>query len=125
VVSSNFSLLRRQFLPSNQECIQKHRIFYKKLLKNKLTRHLNTKIHNSVRRDHALMDSKIPMILEILSDGKWHEIKELQQRMELDEYKVQEITAFLNKYNFATLDDDNKKVKINRGFQKFLAQTTT
>jgi DNA-binding IclR family transcriptional regulator len=71
------------------------------------------------------MDSKIPMILEILSDGKWHEIKELQQRMELDEYKVQEITAFLNKYNFATLDDDNKKVKINRGFQKFLAQTTT
>jgi DNA-binding IclR family transcriptional regulator len=71
------------------------------------------------------MESKIPMILEILSDGKWHEIKELQQRMELDEYKVQEITAFLNKYNFATLDDDNKKVKINRDFQKFLAQTTT
>jgi hypothetical protein len=69
------------------------------------------------------MESKITMILEILSDGKWHGIEELQQRMELDEYKVQEITTFLNKYDFATIDDVNKKVKINRGFQKFLAQT--
>jgi DNA-binding IclR family transcriptional regulator len=69
--------------------------------------------------------SKITMILEILSDGKWHGIEELQQRMELDEHKVQEIATFLNKYDFATIDDANKKVKINRGFQKFLTQTTT
>ena len=71
------------------------------------------------------MESKITMILEILSDGKWHGMEELQQRMELDEYEVQEITTFLNKYDFATIDDANKKVKINRDFQKFLAQTTT
>jgi DNA-binding IclR family transcriptional regulator len=71
------------------------------------------------------MGSKITMILEILRDGKWHGIEELQQRMELDEYKVQEITKFLNKYDFATIDGANKKVKINRGFQKFLAQTMT
>jgi hypothetical protein len=69
------------------------------------------------------MESKITMILEILNDGKWHGMEELQQRMELDEYKVQEITTFLNKYDFATIDDTNKKVKINRDFQKFLAQT--
>jgi hypothetical protein len=65
------------------------------------------------------------MILEILSDGKWHGIEELQQRMELDEYEVREITTFLNKYDFAKIDDANKKVKINRDFQKFLTQTTT
>jgi DNA-binding IclR family transcriptional regulator len=70
------------------------------------------------------MEYKVTMILEILSDGKWHGIEELQQRMELDDYKVQEFTAFLNKYNFVTIDEANKKVRINRGFQKFLDQTT-
>jgi DNA-binding IclR family transcriptional regulator len=69
------------------------------------------------------MDSKITMILEILSDGRWHGLEELQRRMELDEHKVQEIATFLNKYDFAEIDDENKKVKINKGFQKFLAQT--
>jgi hypothetical protein len=69
------------------------------------------------------MDSKITVILEILSDGKWHGLEELQRRMELDEHKLQEIATFLNKYNFAEIDDENRKVKINRGFQKFLAQT--
>jgi hypothetical protein len=70
------------------------------------------------------MEYKVTMILEILSDGKWHGIEELQQRMELDDYKLQEFTAFLNKYNFVTIDEANKKVRINRGFQKFLDQTT-
>jgi DNA-binding IclR family transcriptional regulator len=70
------------------------------------------------------MEYRVTMILEILSDGKWHGIEELQQRMELDDYKVQEFTAFLNKYNFVTIDEANKKVRINRGFQKFLDQTT-
>jgi len=70
------------------------------------------------------MESKISMILEILSDGKWHEIEELQQRIALDEYKVQEIATFLNKYDFAMIDGANRKVKISRDFQRFLAQTT-
>jgi hypothetical protein len=104
---------------------QKHRIVYKKNLKHNLIRHLNSKIDNTVRRGHTLLDSKITMILEILSDGKWHGIEELQQRMELDEYEVREITTFLNKYDFAKIDDANKKVKINRDFQKLLTQTTT
>ena len=71
------------------------------------------------------MESKVTMILAILSDGKWHGLEELQQRVEVDQYKVQEIAAFLNKYNFATIDDANKKVRINKDFQKFLGQTTT
>ena len=45
--------------------------------------------------------------------------------MELDEYKMREIATFLDKYNFATIDSANKKVKINKNFQKFLAQTMT
>jgi len=67
--------------------------------------------------------AEITMILEILNDGKWHEIEELQQRLDLNERKVQEITAFLNKYNFVKIDKEHEKVKINRNFQKLLAPT--
>ena len=104
---------------------QKHRIVYKKILKHNLKRHLNIKIDKTVRRGHTLMGSKIETILEILSDGKWHGIEELQQRMELDEHKIREIATFLSKYNFAMIDGANKKVRINRDLQKFLAQTMT
>jgi hypothetical protein len=70
-----------------------------------------------------LMMSKMAVILDVLSDGKWHGIEELKQRMEMGVYEVQEIARFLNKYGFAMIDDANKKVKINRDFQRFLART--
>ena len=69
--------------------------------------------------------SKIMMILEILGDGKWHGIGELLQRLELNEHKFREITAFLNKYDFVKIDEKNRRVKINRDFQKLLAQPVT
>ena len=71
------------------------------------------------------MVSKIAMILEMLGDGKWHEIEELQRRLGLNERRVQEITAFLNKYDFVKIDKEHGKVKINRNFKKLLAQTVT
>jgi DNA-binding IclR family transcriptional regulator len=69
--------------------------------------------------------SKITMILEMLGDGKWHGIEELQLRLGLNEREVQEITTFLNKYDFVKIDKEHGKVKINRNFQKLLAQTVT
>ncbi len=66
--------------------------------------------------------SKIMSILEMLVDGKWHGIVELQQRLGLNEHKVQEITTFLNKYDFVKIDKENGKVKINPNLQKLLAQ---
>jgi DNA-binding IclR family transcriptional regulator len=63
------------------------------------------------------------MILEMLSDGKWHRIEELQQRLELNERKVQEIITFLNKYDFVKIDKEHEKVKINQNFRKLLTQT--
>jgi DNA-binding IclR family transcriptional regulator len=65
------------------------------------------------------------MILEMLGDGKWHEIEELQLKLGLNEHKMQEITTFLNKYDFVEIDKEHRKVKINRNFQKLLAQTVT
>ena len=69
--------------------------------------------------------SKITLILEMLGDGKWHGIEELQLRLGLNELKVQEVTSFLNKYDFVKIDKEHRKVKINRNFQKLRAPTVT
>ena len=71
------------------------------------------------------MSSKITMILDILSDGKWHEIKEMQQQAELDEQQVQEVIKFLSEFDFVKIDSANKKVRISRSFQKLMAETST
>ncbi len=66
--------------------------------------------------------SKIAMILDLLSDGKWHRFEELQQVLGLNECKVQEVTAFLNEYDFVIVDEEHGKVKVNRDFQKLLVE---
>ncbi len=71
------------------------------------------------------MASKIAVTLEVLSDGKWHGIDELEQRLDLNEHEVVEITLFLNKYDFASVDEAKKKVRLKRGFQRFLSLTVT
>jgi DNA-binding IclR family transcriptional regulator len=65
------------------------------------------------------------MILEMLGDGKWHGIEELRLRLGLNELKVQEITMFLNRYDFVKIDKEHRKVKLDRNFQKLLAQPVT
>jgi DNA-binding IclR family transcriptional regulator len=69
--------------------------------------------------------SKIALVLDVLSDGKWHRIDELQQLTELDETQAQEVAAFLFEYDFAKMDIDNKRLRINKCFQKLLGQPTT
>ena len=69
--------------------------------------------------------SKVMVILELLSDGKWHGIEELLLGAGLSEQKFQEITGFLSKYGFVKVDEENKKVKVNRDFQRLLVQPVT
>jgi hypothetical protein len=69
------------------------------------------------------MGSKIELILKILSDGEWHKIYELQQSAELGEEQIQEMVAFLFEYDFARVDIENMKVRINHDFQNLLIQT--
>lgn len=63
------------------------------------------------------------MVLEILGDGKWHRIDELLQSLCLSEYKIQELTSFLNAYSFVKFDEKNGRVRINNDFNKLLSQT--
>ena len=71
------------------------------------------------------MVSKITEILETLSDGKWHSLEEIQQRMKLSGIQVQKITIFLKEYNFVAIDEENKKIRINKNVRKFLTQAVT
>lgn len=68
------------------------------------------------------MVSKVMLILELLSDGKWHEIDELLVSVKLSEQKFREVTEFLDKYGFVEFDHENRKVKVNKDFRKLLLQ---
>ena len=70
------------------------------------------------------MAYKLNRLLEIIGDGKWHETDQLKQLIDLSDCEVQGITDFLGKYDFAEVDDDKKRVKINKDFKKILTQTT-
>lgn len=67
--------------------------------------------------------SKMTIMLEVLSDGEWHGIEELQQLVELNERQVREIAAFLFEYDLAVVDISSQKVRINKYFQEILTQT--
>jgi hypothetical protein len=98
------------------------RMIYKRLLKDKLKRHLNTKVVSPYKKWRMLLGSEIVVLLEILGDGKWHGLAELQQQAGLAEYKVQGIADFLCRFDFAVVDEANRKVRVNRDFQEFLAR---
>jgi hypothetical protein len=69
--------------------------------------------------------SKITLILEILGDGKWHQIDKLQQEADLTEHQIEEVTMFLNQYGFLKIDRINEKVRITKSVKEFLIQKTT
>jgi len=59
-------------------------------------------------------------ILKSLENGRWHNLKEIEKKTQLDNTKVKSITEFLAKYNFILLDKERKKAKLNPSAQDFL-----
>ena len=70
------------------------------------------------------MAYKMSRLLEIIRDGKWHGTDQLKQLMDLNDCEMEQVTDFLDKYDFAQVDDGKKRVKINRDFKRILTQTT-
>jgi hypothetical protein len=66
--------------------------------------------------------SKVMLILELLSDGKWHGVDELLVEAGLCERRFREIVLFLGKYDFVTFDEEKLRVKVNKDFKRLLAQ---
>lgn len=64
--------------------------------------------------------SKAETILELLENGKWHHLKDIEEKTQINSHKVKNITNFLAKYNFVKLDDIEQKVKLDPPTRKFL-----
>jgi len=71
------------------------------------------------------LSSKLQGILELLGDGRFHELNELQKETELSEKQTREIVAFLTEYGFVETNNGNEKVRISKAARKLLTQTTT
>ena len=59
-------------------------------------------------------------ILLLLENGKWHYLKDIEKKTQLDSTKVETVTKFLAKYNFVKLDEAKQKVKIDPPTNRFL-----
>jgi hypothetical protein len=64
--------------------------------------------------------SKIDMILEVLSDGEWHSLYELQYLVKLTEKQIQKITSFLSEFDFVHVDLEKGRVTTTQNFQILL-----
>jgi DNA-binding IclR family transcriptional regulator len=71
------------------------------------------------------MASKIVNALEILKDGKWHTLAEIQEKLGISEEQIKRTTEFLTEYEFIISDEEKKRIKLNRDAKKFLANTAT
>jgi DNA-binding IclR family transcriptional regulator len=59
-------------------------------------------------------------ILRLLENGKWHYLKDIEKKTQLNSAKVETVTKFLAKYNFVKLDEAKQKVKIDPLTNRFL-----
>ena len=68
----------------------------------------------------ALSVSAIEEILELLKDGKWHDLNEIIEEARLTRSGAETITNFLAEYNFIQLDKERQKVRVTPPTQSFL-----
>lgn len=66
--------------------------------------------------------SAIDEILELLEDGKWHDIKEAIKKSNLQESKVEMIYSFLAEYTFVDFNKEQQKAKLTPTTLKFLRE---
>ena len=61
-------------------------------------------------------------ILELLEDGKWHNVSDAVKKSRLRESKVEIILGFLAEYKFITLNKEQQKAKLTPTMLKFLKE---
>jgi len=59
-------------------------------------------------------------ILQLLENGKWHYLKDIEEKTHLNSDKVENVTKFLAKYKFIKLDKAEQKVKLEPPTNRFL-----
>ncbi|MEM3442533.1 MAG: hypothetical protein QXM86_01555 [Candidatus Bathyarchaeia archaeon] len=59
-------------------------------------------------------------ILEVLEDGEWHMVRELQEIVKLSEKKIRKALEFLRDYGFIVTDEKRDMIKLEENVKKFL-----
>jgi DNA-binding IclR family transcriptional regulator len=67
---------------------------------------------------------RLSRLLEVLGDGNWHETDQLCLLIGLSDSEVQRIMDFLEKYDFAEVDEAKRHLRISKDFKRILAQNT-
>jgi dsDNA-specific endonuclease/ATPase MutS2 len=65
---------------------------------------------------------KIDEILMLLKNNKWHDLKEITEKVEVSIDKLERILSFLSEYDIIQLDLKQKKVKLKPHLFKFLTE---
>ena len=65
---------------------------------------------------------KIDEILILLKNNKWHDLKEITEKVEVSIDQIEHIAGFLLEYGFIQLGLNNKKVKLKPQLFKFLTE---
>ena len=82
-------------------------------------------IKSSVFTEDAFTTAKMTKVLEMLIDGKWHTLREIQQKTQLDKSQVHQVMKFLKRYGFVSVDETSTKVILGKTVQKFLAKKSS
>jgi hypothetical protein len=64
-------------------------------------------------------------MLEMLNDGRWHLLEEIEEKIHLDRDRTKEVIDFLKKYNFLVVDNIEKKIRLENEVKRFLNETST
>jgi len=66
---------------------------------------------------------KIKWALDLLDDGHWHSIDSLRRNVDFSDFEINELVTFLTDYDFASLDSEGLKLRINSDFRRLMPQT--
>lgn len=57
--------------------------------------------------------TKICEAIELLSDGEWHKVKDLQEKLGLNDFKTKLLVEFLVNYDFCLLTGVNRVIPLS------------
>jgi len=63
---------------------------------------------------------QIDTILDVLIDGKWHDLKKISEETQLQEFKVEMVANFLAEYDFIELNKKDQKTRLTPPLLNFL-----
>lgn len=63
--------------------------------------------------------------MEVLGDGEWHALREVQRKTRLGRNQIQRLIDFLKEYGFIVVDETERRIKLDETVQEFLMQTST